>query len=369
MTEEILENEAAPQKKKLSKRNKIIIIVSAILAFLLLLIFLIIPFSASIAIYNSVFNVRYTSTAYLSYDVEDFEGLKADRHEFKSYDNETLVGYRYYTENSQPCGVVVISHGFGGGGHKNYIDVAYYFARNGFDVFAFDATGNDESGGKAVRGLPQGVKDLSRAIEYLNEVTELKDLPIFLWGHSWGGYCVANVLNFHPEVKAIVSMSGFNRCSDLLYAQGKEMVGDIMDFMLPYVNSHERTQFGEYATATAMDGFAKSDAGVFIAHSTDDTVVPIEYGYNIYYEKYANDDRFVFKKFEDKGHNEIYYSREAIEYIDNFNAQFKEYFNGKEITAAEKEKYITANLDRSVWCDLPDKDLFADMAEFYKSYI
>jgi len=369
MSEEIIESENVPKKKKLSKRNKIIIIVSAILVFLILVIFLIVPCSAAIAIYKSVFNQRYTSTAYLSYDIEEFEGLKADRHEFQSYDNETLVGYRYYTSNTQPCGVVVLAHGFGGGGHKNYMDVAYYFACNGFDVFAYDATGNDESGGKAVKGLPQGVKDLSRAIEFLDEVPELKDLPIFLWGHSWGGYSVANVLNFHPEVKAIASFAGFNRSSDLLYAQGKGIVGGIIDLMLPYVNAHEKTQFGKYATATAMDGFAKSNAGAYIVHSSVDDVVSIEYGYDVYYKKYANNDRFVFKKYEDKGHNEIFYSREAIEYIRNFNVKYNEYFNGREKTEAEREEYITNNLDRSVWCNLLDKELFADIVDFYKSYI
>lgn len=369
MAEEILESKIVSKKKKLSKRNKIIIIISIILAFLLSLIFFIVPYSVSIAIYNSVFDKRYSSTTYLSYEVEEFEGLKADKHEFQSYDNETLVGYRYYTENSQPCGVVVISHGFGGGGHKNYMDVAYYFASNGFDVFAYDATGNDESGGKAVGGLPQGVKDLSRAIEHLDEVPELKDLPIFLWGHSWGGYNVANVLNFHPEVKAIASLAGFNRSSDLLYAQGKDIVGGLIDLALPYVNSHEKKLFGKYAEATAMDGFAKSNAGAYIVHSTIDEVVSIEYGYDIYYEKYANNDRFVFKKYEDKGHNEICYSREAIEYIKDFNAKFEKYFDGREITDAEREEYITNNLDRSIWCNLIDKDLFADIVDFYKSYI
>lgn len=369
MAEERIENETGSQKKRLSKRNKILIIIGAIVAFLLLLIFLIVPFAASITIYKSVFNQRYTSSTYLSYDIAEFEGLKADRHEFLSYDNETLVGYRYYTQGTRPCGVVIIAHGFGGGGHNSYMDVAYYFARNGFDVFAYDATGNDESGGDAVKGLPQGVKDLSRAIEYVDEVPELKDLPIFLWGHSWGGYCVANVLNFHPEVKAIVSLSGFNRSSDLLYAQGKEMVGGMMDFMLPYVNAHEKTQFGKYAKVTAMDGFANSTAGVYIVHSADDTTVPIEYGYTVYHEKYANNDRFVFKKYEDKGHNEVYYSQQAIEYIENFNATFKDYFKGREITAAEREEYITNNLDRSIWCDLLDKDLFADIVDFYKSYL
>jgi len=366
---EISESEFIPEEKSSSKHKKIFVIVGTALAFLLLLIFLIIPYTVSIAVYGNIFNERYYTATYLAYDIGEFEGLKADRHEFLSYDGETLVGYRYYTRNSQSCGVVVIAHGFGGGGHNGYMEVAYYFARNGFDVFAYDATGNDESGGEAVKGLPQGVKDLSRAIEYLDEVQELKDLPVFLWGHSWGGYCVASVLNFHPEVKAIAALSGFNRSSDLLYAQGKEMLGGIMDFMSPYVNSYERIKFGEYASATAMSGFANSDAGVYIVHSTDDTTVPMEYGYDLYYEKYADNSRFVFKKYENKGHSEIYYSKESIEYIKNFNAEFEEHFNGRETTAAEREEYITNTLDRSVWCNLINNELFADIANFYKSYI
>lgn len=273
------------------------------IAFLLLLIFLVIPYSMTITLYNSVFNKR-DNTAPI-YKITDFDGLKADRYEFQSYDNETLTGYRYYTENTEPCGVVVLAHGIGTGGHKSYMNVIYYFARNGFDVFAYDSTGNGESGGKSMKGIPQGLKDLSCAIDYLDEIDKLKNLPIFLWGHSWGGYCVTNVLNYHPEVKAVASVAGFNQSSDLLYSQGKEMTGFIMNLIFPYVKSYEKILFGDYAESTAMDGFANSDADVFIVHSKGDTVVPIQYGYDIYYEKYANDSHFVFRKYEDKEHNFI----------------------------------------------------------------
>lgn len=286
---------------------------------LLLLIFLIVPYTVTIALYNSVFGQRYENTP--TYQTSDFDGLNADRYEFQSYDNETLVGYRYYTENSAPCGVVVLAHGIGTGGHNGYMDTIYYFARNGFDVFAYDATGNGESGGKSMKGIPQGLKDLNCAIDYLDEIDELKDLPVFLWGHSWGGYCVTNALNYHPEVKAVAAVAGFNRSCDLLYSQGKEMTGFVMDLIFPYVKSYEKILFGSYAESTTMDGFANSDAGVFIVHSKDDMVVPIQYGYDIYYEKYADDSRFIFRQYEDKGHNSV------------------------------------------------DDELFADIASFYKSYI
>lgn len=270
---------------------------------LFLLIFLIIPYSMTIVLYNSVFNKRDETAR--TYRVTDFDGLKADRHEFQSYDDETLVGYRYYTEKAVPCGVVVLAHGIGTGGHNSYMNTIYYFACNGFDVFAYDATGHGESGGKSIKGIPQGLKDLNCAIDYLDEIDELKNLPVFLWGHSWGGYCVTNVLNYHPEVKAVVSVAGFNRSGDLLYSQGKEMTGFVMDFIFPYVKSYEKILFGSYAESTAMNGFANSDAGVFIVHSKDDTVVPIQYGYDIYYEKYSDNSRFVFRQYEDKGHNSI----------------------------------------------------------------
>lgn len=296
----------------INKRNIIRLIL------LLMLVFLIIPYSLAIALYNSVFNKRSETTPV--YEVSGFDGLKADRHEFISYDNETLVGYRYYTEQAEPCGVVVLAHGIGTGGHNGYMNAVYYFACNGFDVFAYDATGNGESGGKSMKGIPQGLKDLNCAVDYLDEIAELKDLPVFLWGHSWGGYCVTNALNYHPEVKAVASVAGFNCSGDLLYSQGKEMTGFIMDFIFPYVKSYEKILFGDYAKSTAMDGFANSDAGVFIVHSKDDTVVPIQYGYNIYYEKYADNSRFIFRQYEDKGHNSI------------------------------------------------DNDLFKDIADFYKSY-
>lgn len=367
--EDTVINEEKLLTKQKSKRKKIIIIIGIVLAVLILIVFLVIPYSVSVPIYKSVFNARFTTSENFAYHVEEFDGLKADRYEFQSYDDDKLVGYRYYTEDTKPCGVVVIAHGLGGGGHNSYMDIAYYFACNGFDVFAYDATGNDESGGNAVKGLPQGVKDLSRAIEFLDEIAELKDLPVFLWGHSWGGYCVANVLNFHPEVKAIVSMAGFNRSSDLLYAQGKEMVGGIMDFFLPYINSYERMNFGKYAKATAMSGFENSAAGVYIVHSTDDTTVPIQYGYNIYYEKYATDKRFVFKQYENKRHNMVYCSQEAIDYMDAFYKKWDEYFEGKEVTKEENAEYIKTHLDRDIWCNLIDKELFADIVSFYKSHL
>ena len=52
------------------------------------------------------------------------------------------------------------------------MDVADYLSSNGYLVFAYDATGNDESEGDAVNGLPQGIIDLDYAIRFIKESNE-----------------------------------------------------------------------------------------------------------------------------------------------------------------------------------------------------
>ena len=352
------------------KKKTIIIIGSVMLAALLLLVFLIAPYTVGIILYDSVFGVRYKTTDYLAFHLSDFGGLKADRHEFYSDAGQKLVGYRYYTEESEAKGVVVLAHGIGGGGQNSYMDVAYYFARNGYDVFAYDATGNDESEGEGVNGIPQGVADLSHAINYLNDIEEVKGLPVMLWGHSWGGYCVSAVLNYHPEVRAVATISGFNKSGDLIKSQGEQIVGGLIDFMMPYVNSIEAFKCGDYCSATALSGFENTDCGVFVAHSADDTTVPIEYGYEIYYKQYADNPRFEFVKYANKGHNAIIYSDEYVSYMNNFAAEMKSFFGAdKTPSHSEISSYYSAHLDRSIYCNGINTELFDIILDFYNSYL
>lgn len=353
---------------KNNSRRKKIIIASSVVASLLFL-FLIAPYSVSAIVYNVIFGGRITTREYLRYYVEDFDGLQAERYEFKSNENQTLTGYRYSLADSTPQGVVVISHGFGGGGQNGYMGVAYYFTQNGYDVFAYDATGNDESGGKGVGGLPQGVIDLHYALEYIKEIDTLKSLPVMLWGHSWGGYSVCSALTWHSEVKAVASIAGFNNSSDLIEANGVKYGGEISKTLLPYVNSVERIKFKNYAGATAIKGFTNSNAGVFIAHSADDKTVPIKYGYDKYYKKFSKNSRFTFVRYEDKGHTDILYSQERIDYMKEFYAKEKEFFGGRKVTDKQRAAYAKENLNRSIFCKGLNEQLFCQIVEFYNSYL
>ena len=58
------------------------------------------------------------------------------------------------------------------------MDCANYFAQHGYYVFAYDATGNDDSEGEGVGGFPQGVVDLDHAISFVEKSGNFPDLPI-----------------------------------------------------------------------------------------------------------------------------------------------------------------------------------------------
>lgn len=319
-------------------------------------------------VYSTLFHRRLTSEAPYRFSVDDFPGLKRDRHHFFSDDGQILVGYMYYYEGQEQKGVVVMVHGFGGGGHLTYLDCTNYFAKNGFYVFAYDATGNDESEGDGIIGFPEGIIDLNNAITYVESLDSYKNFPIVLFGHSWGAYSTCNVLYYHPEVKAAVAMSGFNNSADLIRTQGHIYSNGGEEAVMPFIENHEKELFGDWATSTAMRGFAHTKANIFIVHSKDDKTVPYQAGYQIYYEKYKDNKRFTFRSFEDRGHGTVYYTAQGMDYSLNWDKKWKAFLKSNPSEDAKKE-YIKNNLDHDIWVDRLNHELFDEIVNLYNESI
>ncbi|MEE1219516.1 MAG: alpha/beta fold hydrolase [Ruminococcus sp.] len=358
-------------KSKMSTKKKIIIavvffIIGAIIGSM---------WAVSVSIYNDNFNNRFETYKPYMYSVDDFEGLERTQHKFKSDKGQMLTGYMYSSDESEK-GVVVLAHGFGSGGHNRYMDVANYFAQNGYYVFAYDATGNDESEGDAVGGLPQGVIDLEHAISFVKQTDDYGKLPIVLFGHSWGGYSVCNALKYHPDVKAVISCAGFDCSSGMFEAEGKNIAGDAVYALMPFVKLHDFIKFGEYSSNTATQAFENSKASVMIVHSEDDTKVPVEYGYDIFFEKYKDNSRFTFVPLQNDGHSYVYYDKT---YINEFNAEFDNWIKtldydynlaeNQERFIKDKENYINENLDRKKWSNMLNTELFEQFLDFYNKNI
>lgn len=258
---------------------------------------------AAAKIYRTSFNRRYGSAIPLPGQMEKYPAMTRTRHTFEAMQGHTLVGYLYTdAQGAQSKAMVVFAHGLGEGGQSGYLEIYDYLVRSGYCVFAYDATANDESEGEALGGLPQGIADMDHAVTYAQNLPETVGLPLVLMGYSWGGLSASNTLNTHPEAAATVAMAGWNDATDLVVRKGTEMLGSKMKLVLPFLRLYERVTYRQYAAGTAMSGFAKSEGGVMIVHGELDGTVPIEYGYDLYYETYAEDARFSFVRYPDRGH-------------------------------------------------------------------
>lgn len=348
------------------KKRKILIILSVVLIVMLLII----PFGLSAMIYEDNFGNRYEKYEPMARSIDEFEGLNSERYTFTSDQQQKLAGYKYYRDIETVKGVVIIAHGLGGGGHNSYMDVADFFTSNGYLVFAYDATGNDESEGSSVRGIPQGLIDLDYAIQFVKQTSDFEGLPIMLFGHSWGGYSAGSVLNLHPDVKAVVMVAGFNKSMDIIEEEGKRIAGDGIRVLLPYISLYERIKLGRYASYNCIDGFENSEAGVMIIHSKDDEMISHEMAFNVFKDLYNKNPGFSFVEYENRGHNYVYYSDTSREYKELFNRNFEQYLNSldEELTVELKTSYFNNNLDKKLLFDL-DEELMNSIVKFYDNYV
>ena len=358
-------------KGKMKKGLKITLIILGILLVLIIAALLIAPKMIVKTIYKQNFGIRFTSFEPYCRDIAEFDGLEREKHVFTSNEGQKITGYVYTKGDTEPKGLIVLAHGFGGGGHCSYMDVADYFASNGYNVFAYDATGNDESEGESVKGLPQGVIDLDYALNYIKADEGLSDLPLMLWGHSWGGYSACSVAKLHPEIEGIISVAGFNSSLDMIENVGRDMAGDAIDYAMPIFEDLEKDKFGDFATMTALEGLEQSTADVLIYHSADDDMIPIELSYDKYYEKFSGNERFTFVRFEDRGHNHIFNSADGLKYRAEVEAKYDEYC--KEIgefyfTGEMHTEFVKENVDKMKFFKL-DSEIMAQMLEFYDNCI
>lgn len=309
------------------------------------------PAQVAQQIHDSLFG-RYETTGVWLSTVDQFEGLRVSDCTFPSDKGQKLAGYVYTREDVKPDGVVAFAPGLGPGGHCAYLPVINALAAEGYIVFAYDPTGMDRSEGENSVGFYQGVLDLSAAIQYVENDAELKQYPLFLFGHSWGAFCVSTVLNAHPEVRAVVAVSGFNEPTVWL----KSSLGQYGEDLAPGIAEIEKKLFGSVTDWTAVSGFQQTSAPIMIIQSLDDRNVPMSAGYDLYREACGDDARLTWKLYENRGHLFIFYTDAAraydLQYIDEREGHLTEYGQAHAF-------------DSQVGWEI-DRELFGEIGDFYR---
>jgi len=335
------------------------------------LIFSIISMVVVIFIYNGQFP-RYkrhdmTVSAGLRYeDIKDrFPRVPVD---FKSGEN-MLQGYRY-GENSDK-GLVVVSHGIGGGA-DSYLPQIIYFLDKGFEVFAYDSTGSFDSEGKSTKGFPQSLLDLDAALIFINSIDEYEGLPVVLFGHSWGGYAAANVLHFDHEIAGVVSVSAANSPMEMIMEQGRNMMGGFINVQYPFLWIYQRMLFGKAASFNAVDAINNSDVPALIIHGTEDDFVLYEGSSIISNKKSITNPKADFISISapgQNGHNNLFRSKEAMDYIDELNVEYRKLYDSyNQNIPYEVRQDFYSKVDRALAQDL-NAELMDEIVEFYLNSI
>ncbi|MCF0107671.1 MAG: alpha/beta fold hydrolase [Bacilli bacterium] len=326
------------------------------------------PAVATAVIYKNIFGHRIETNKYLTFLMSDFKGLSRVRCSFKTNNKNTLVGYTYIYKDLKPKALIVFAHGFGGGGQTSYLDIIDHLASQGYVVFAYDATANDESTGETLRGFPQAVIDLEQAIKFARGLREFSKLPLVLFGHSMGAYSVSNVLNFYPNVKCVVAASGFNKSSEIVKQHANEFDEGQADEIIPYIDTYEEIEFGKYAKKSAVEGFKNTKANILIIHSEDDEVIPISSGLDLYKNELRNCSRMNYIRLKNSGHGEVFYTAEGKQYCKLLNTTYKKLAKQKETTPELLEQFKNS-IDRDRYSRMVDVKLFEKITKFIDSSI
>lgn len=224
-------------------------------------------------IFHKVFARQEKEEDAISLRYKDISGLRRKKVTIVSGSTH-LTGYLYGEQTAK--GLVVVCHGIASGGEDN-LSMVKYMLDDGYQVFTFDYTGVYESEGSSSVGFYQAVKDLNAVLGYIEASASLKNLPVFLYGHSWGGYTAAAVLNFKHNIAGVITISGFSSPMAITKeAAGRIIPTLLVDLLLPFAALYQRIVFGKNYNLSAIDGINSCDVPVLVMHGKEDEVISYE---------------------------------------------------------------------------------------------
>mgnify|MGYP002513876477 CR=1 FL=1 len=193
-----------------------------------------------------------------------------------------------------------------------------YFVDSGYQVFAYDNTGCYEIEGKNCVGLVQSVIDLDAALTFIEGEERFSELPVLLYGHSWGAYAVTSIFNYDHDITASVSVAGFNDPMTMIMEWGENMMGGFIHVERPYIYIYQRMTFGDKLALTAVDGINNTDTPVLIIHGINDETIGFNSAGTIAYKDEITNPNVQYKicdKPKQDDHNNLFVSVMKEPYI------------------------------------------------------
>lgn len=245
----------------------------------------------------------------------------------------------------------------------------YKVLNQGYQVFAYDNTGYHLSEGKNCVGLPQAVEDLDAALSFVEQEPRFEGLPVYLFGHSWGGYAIGAVLNFNHKVKAVVSVSGFNNPNKMIVEWAKRMAGVWAYLAIPFLVLHQRLSFGKKMDIMAVNGINKADVPVLLVHGSKDTTVRLDGSATFSLKEEITNQKvryILWDKEQQNGHLDVLYQAGAKAYGLQISKEYSELLKKTKNKLTEEDKAeFFANVDKET-SSAPNEELMKKIVEFYE---
>lgn len=278
-----------------------------------------------------------------------YERLKNDlpRNEFFFSPKKDVQLKGYYYESVSKKGLVVLVHGFRSGA-DDYLHVTQSLVENGYNVFAYDCTGTYESSGEGTVGMCQSLVDLDLVLSYLESTPPYSTQPMFLVGHSWGGYAAASVLALHSGIRAAACLAPMYNGATMMIEKGEQYVGKLAVTAKPVFTVYQRMLFQDYVEHNSVRGINSVDIPVLVAHGVDDTTITYD-GQSIMAHRDAITNpnvQYITTRGVQGTHDGILLSKQALLYRAEVASDLAliEKQKGKKLTNSElAEYYATVN--------------------------
>ena len=281
-----------------------------------------------------------------------------------------LTGYLY--KNKLERGFVLYVHGLKGMADDQYAMGIDAFLKRGYFVFAIDLTASGNSGGMKINGLQQSALDVASAVNYISTRNDLKNLPLFGFGHSWGAYGVAASLNFHSSFLAICVVSGFVSPIEEMIALPKSYAGEIVESTHEALEEAAKKRDPSYYNLSAEKGIRTTKTKTLIAHGCKDNVVPFDTS-SAYHAFSLNPEKCVtLMPFNGVKHMDILFDSRSYQYREKVEEELKLLKKkfGKTIDKLPDEVLVnfTSSFSKPM-CGIANSSLFDAADSFFASSI
>lgn len=260
-------------------------------------------------------------------------------------DKYKLKGYYYPTDCSK--GLVVIAHGLHAAA-DDYLPIIEYMVEHGYSVFAFNYKGTYESEGGGTVGMCESLVDLDHALDYISSTEPYCNMPLFLIGHSWGGYAVTSVLSIKKNIKACAAIAPMNNGYTMFLEKGQQYAGKLSAIPKPILNAYQKLLFGKYVKYCGHEGVNSTDIPVIIAQGVDDKIITYD-GQSVAAHRNEitnpNVKYYIGKGFLG-GHDDIWHSLDSAAYRAEIKSELKlcSMNKGAALTDDEKrEAYVSVD--------------------------